>query len=372
MPSIRKRARTKMQQPDDEQQPSAATDSSSWPEMSRWRDMRSVLLRVANTLIRPIGVELCRRQALARLRSMQVPAHSGHPLPPGAAKYLQRDNPRLAELEDRYRKLPAAVIDHTQWSGGFAESQIDLGRFRGDNPFVYQYRDGNSEANHILTADYLATVDRPGLFGRLTEDDLFGVCAFRGRNGEWITRDLLDSIAEILFLEDTMEISKRPEFSVLDIGAGYGRFAHRLFEAYPNVTVRSTDALPLATFLCEFYLRFRGCEPRARAVPLDELPDEPFDLATNIHSFSECSLNTIRWWLDLVAEREIPYLMIVPSRGRSGAAPLVSLEANGWLLDFMPELQKRGYELQHKQPKYADGLIQRIGVSPSVHYLFAR
>ena len=172
MPSSRNRARTNVQRPDDEQRPSAATDSSPWPERSRWRELQFVLLRMANTLIRPIGVELCGRQALALLRSMQVPVHTGHPLPPGAANYLQTDNPRLSELEDRYRKLPAAVIDHTQWSGEYAERQIELGRFRGDNPFVYQYRDGNSEANHILTADHLASVDRPGLFGRLTEDDL--------------------------------------------------------------------------------------------------------------------------------------------------------------------------------------------------------
>jgi SAM-dependent methyltransferase len=303
---------------------------------------------------------------------MNAPSHPGHPLPPGAAEYLQPDNPRLAELENRYRSLPAAVIDHSQWSGKFSEREIGLEQFRGDNAFVHQYRDGNSEANHILTADYLASIDRTGLFGRLTEDELFGACAFHGRNGGRITRDLLDSIAEILFLEETMEISKRPEFSVLDIGAGYGRFAHRLFQAYPNVTVCATDALPLSTFLCEFYLRFRGCEPRAQAVPLDELGDEPFDLATNIHSFSECSLNSIRWWLDLLAEREIPYLMVVPNQGTNGAAQLVSTEANGWSVDFMPELQKRGYELQHKQPKYADELIQRIGVSPTVHYLFAR
>ena len=69
---------------------------------------------------------------------------------------------------------------------------------------------------------------------------------------------------------------------------------------------------------------------------------------------------------------EIPYFMVLPNRGADGAAQLVSREANRWGVNFMTEIQKRGYKLQHKQPKYADELIQRIGVSPTVHYLFAR
>ncbi len=64
--------------------------------------------------------------------------------------------------------------------------------------------------------------------------------------------------------------------------------------------------------------------------------------------------------------------MVVPNRGADGAAHLVSREANRWGVNFMTEIEKRGYKLQHKQPKYADELIQRIGVSPTVHYLFAR
>jgi SAM-dependent methyltransferase len=333
---------------------------------------RRNMLRVVNTLLNPLGVELCGRGELARLRALISPPQAQHSLPPSAAEYLRPDNPRLRELEQRYRKLPAEVIDHTLWSGEYAEREVDLQRFRGDNAFVYQLRDNNSEANHILTADYLAEIDRLNLFGRLTEDDLFGVCGFHGRNGERITRDLLDSIAEINFLESTLEISTRPEFRILDIGAGYGRFAHRLFEAYPNATVRATDALPLSTFLCEFYLQFRGCEPRAAAVPADELPDERFDLATNIHSFSECSLNTICWWLDRLAEREVQHLMVVPNSEDHGGARLVSREKDGRSLDFLPELEKRGYRLQHERPKYGDELMQRIGVSPSVHYLFGR
>jgi hypothetical protein len=77
---------------------------------------------------------------------------------------------------------------------------------------------------------------------------------------------------------------------VLDVGAGYGRLAHRLCSWSPRARVVATDAVPLSTFLCEYYLGYRGCanaqvcrSTRAGAV----LARGGFDLAVNVHSFGE-------------------------------------------------------------------------------------
>jgi hypothetical protein len=76
----------------------------------------------------------------------------------------------------------------------------------------------------------------------------------------------------------------------LDIGGGYGRFAYRLTTAFPGSLAYCVDAVPVSTFLCEYYLRYRDCaEYEAGAIPLNigEANLTRTDLAVNIHSFSE-------------------------------------------------------------------------------------
>ena len=52
---------------------------------------------------------------------------------------------------------------------------------------------------------------------------------------------------------------------MLDIGAGYGRLAHRMSAAFPQLEdYCCVDAVPESTFLSEYYLRHRGCTPPAR------------------------------------------------------------------------------------------------------------
>ena len=90
---------------------------------------------------------------------------------------------------------------------------------------------------------------------------------------------------------------------MLDIGAGYGRLAHRMVSALPGVErYLCTDAVAVSTFVSDYYLRFRGME-KALAIPLDvidnSLRDYPVDLAINIHSFSECQTRAIEWWIRL-------------------------------------------------------------------------
>jgi 2-polyprenyl-3-methyl-5-hydroxy-6-metoxy-1,4-benzoquinol methylase len=67
----------------------------------------------------------------------------------------------------------------------------------------------------------------------LEEDDDFGAEVF-DFHGKVVSRDLLDSIIEINFLDRHLGFSSRRAVNVLDIGAGYGRLAHRMATAFPK------------------------------------------------------------------------------------------------------------------------------------------
>ena len=134
------------------------------------------------------------------------------------------------------------------------------------------------------------------------------------------------------------------------------------------------DAVAESTFVCEYYLRFRGVEDRARVVPLDEidaaLGREPVDVAVNVHSWSECPLGAVEWWLDLLARQAVRHLMIVPNSEDHGGTRLTSMEPDRSHRDLLPALAARGYRQVACEPKYLDPAVQRHGVSPTRHWLF--
>ncbi len=142
------------------------------------------------------------------------------------------------------------------------------------------------------------------------------------------------------------------------------------------------DAVAISTFICEYYLGFRGADDRASVVPLDELDSllalQPIDLAVNIHSFSECPIASIAAWLDIVTAHDVRYLFIVPNGPGTKGSRLLSTEgraADGSEpepRDFLPLIADRGYELLIEEPKYREELVQQYGVSPTRYYLFER
>jgi hypothetical protein len=335
----------------------------------------------ANWLLAPLGAELVSKseiQLLRRIADRHLPVrgpsfHPG-PVPEGAEAILRPDHPRLAELRARYAAFAPPALAPSLWSPATVAT-IDLKYFRGDNAFVFQFQDWNAEVAYILTACYLRTIDQLGLLGRLQEDGLFGAYVFPFERDTVVSRDLLDSISEITFLEEALGLSTRSGWSILDIGAGYGRLAHRLVESLGGLRkVLCADAIAESTFLCEYYLQFRGASPRAQAVPLDAIEDalagNHVDLAVNIHSFSECSLASAGWWLDLLVRHDIERLMIVPNPDDHGGKRLLSREPDGSRLDLLPALVERGYRLATGRPKYALPAVQRHGVSPTHFYLF--
>ena len=321
------------------------------------------------------------RPLLARLdvpeETLSGPSSAPLRLPDGATDYLRPDHPRLAELRERYRRFNAPVTQHSWWSDDFVGREVDLRAFRGDGAYVWQLRDFNTGVHYIATAYYTKEIDRLGLLRSLEEDDLFGARTHRFGESLTISRDLLDSVLELNFLDRHTGLSGWNSATLLDIGAGYGRLAYRAARGLPNLNrILCTDAIAESTFLCEYYLRFRGVDAIAETVPADAIVDRlanvHVDIATNVHSFSECSLGTVTWWLDLVASRDIRFLMIVPNALDNGGNQLLAREADGSLVDFLPEIVKRGYTLVVKEPKYLDPLVQRHGVTPTHYWLFRR
>jgi SAM-dependent methyltransferase len=303
------------------------------------------------------------------------PTFQSLPLPPGTAEYLRFDNPRLIELRKEYQALQLPVTASSLWTDQFQHDAIYLPYFRGDNAFIWQYRgykrEDVVELTYLLTAYYVQKIDALNLLRVLREDDLFGIYTFNFNDEFKISRDLLDSIVEIYFLERHLELSTRSSFSMLDIGAGYGRLAYRMVNAFSNLgKYYCTDAIAISTFICEYYLRFREVDNRAIALPLHEvektLSENPVDIAVNIHSFSECTLEAIAWWLEILRKYKVKYLMVVPNDGPN----LLSRENDETHLDFSPVIDIKGYRQVAKQPKFLDPSIQHLGVHPATYYLF--
>jgi len=289
----------------------------------------------------------------------------------GTDASLSAENPRLRELEEAYASVPGPVTVPTVWTADHVRA-IDLQRFRADDAYLWQRRSWGMNAMSFALAYYcLKTADRLRLFERLDEDQAFGVDLVEVVDGRVVTRDLLDSVAELNFLERHLAISQRPALTVLDIGAGYGRMAYRSLAALPSIQrYLCTDAVPVSTFICEHYLRYRGVDARAQVVPLHEiqstLRQHQVDLAINIHSFSECPLEAIAWWMALIRAHSVRRLMVVPNV--VGADGFTMLTFDGQ--DFSRVVTEHGYRLVARDPKYLDPLVQKYAPYPAVHFLF--
>lgn len=284
------------------------------------------------------------------------------PLPPGARERLRPDHPRLAELRAAYAAVDLPVRAPSRWTAERVDAFLDLCWFRGETLITWHRR----ELPRISALKYYLMLrdvaERGGdLLDRLGEDGLFGCWTFAYPGHPTVSRDLLESVNELAFLERELGLAARGRFSVLDIGAGYGRLAHRMAAAYDNLDdYCCVDAIPESTFLSEYYLEFRGVTPPARVVPLHELDAGliagSFDLAVNVHSFSECPLAAVEWWVRRLAELRVPELVIVPNE----PTELLSLEPDGSRRDFAPALAEAGYALTTREPTHPDPAVREL------------
>ncbi len=297
------------------------------------------------------------------------------PLPPGAAEELTPSNPRLVDLRERYAALDLPVLSASRWNAGAVASFLDLPWFRGETLITWHYRElpRISALKFFVFARYIRDRDSHRLLERLDEDGQFGCWTFSYPGYGRYSRDLLESVNELEFLDRELDLSGRRGLRVLDIGAGYGRLAHRAVTAFPQIADWCcTDAVAESTFLSEYYLRHRDCTPPARVVVLDEVATalEPgsFDLAVNIHSFPECTYDAVAWWVELLERLEVPQLFLIPNE----PTDLLTLEPDGSRRGFMPLLEKAGYRLVKREPVIADPAVRELLRLDDHFHLFER
>ncbi|MDQ6747024.1 MAG: putative sugar O-methyltransferase, partial [Candidatus Dormibacteraeota bacterium] len=204
-------------------------------------------------------------------------------------------------------------------------------------------------------------VDTHGLLQQLGEDGAFGCWTYQYPGHVPISRDLLESVNEICFLERQLGLSSMEKLSVLDIGAGYGRLAHRMSQAFPGLSdYCCVDAIAESTFLSRYYLSYRECVPPARVVRFDDLERElkpgDFDLAVNIHSFSECPLSAIAGWVEELRRLRVPRLLVIPNE----PTEFLSMESDWSRRDFLPLLEAAGYRLTHSEPVIQDPAVREL------------
>lgn len=297
------------------------------------------------------------------------------PLPRSAYEELVDDNPRLADLRMRYAGLDLPVLVASRWNSGAVKDFLDLRYFRGETMITWHYRElpRITALKYFVFVRYIQGRDPDGLLAKLSEDGSFGCWSFSYAGYGRFSRDLLESVNELAFLERQLEISKRSNYRVLDIGAGYGRLAHRMVEAYPALAdYCCVDAVPESTFLSDYYLDYRGCKPRARVAALDALDTElvpgTFDLAVNIHSFPECTYDAVAWWIGLIARLHVPRLLVVPNE----PTELLTLERDGSRRDFAPLIERAGYRLVCREPTIGDPAVRELLDLHDHFHLFAQ
>ena len=329
--------------------------------------LRTGLIKLIKGLLSRSGFELVRKAYVFDWQRSGVTINLDEVrLPENAKGILAPDHPDFLDLQNRYRESDYPVEKELVWTEDRVSPQEML-FFRGHNAYLYQ--DGRFNRNvigYLLSYYYIKSMDRHGLLKRLNEDNAFGAITYL-IDGRLISRDLLDSILEIYFLNTQLDLFNRPSFSVLDIGAGYGRLAYRMVEAFPNLeSYLCTDAIAVSSYIADYYLRFREINHKAMVLPLDvikdSLKDHKVDLALNIHSFSECSLQAIEWWMAIVAENKIPYLLIVPNSKDD------LLTQNR--VSFSSIVEGAGYELVIRGPRYEDPMLQKYALNPDYFHLY--
>ena len=277
---------------------------------------------------------------------------------------LNMKNEEYKKLYNLYFKVKG---DQSFWLDWFDEA--DFRNFKGENVFVTQLSGLKSiRKAYENTVTYAIKKDQLGLMEIFDEDRKFGVENVKIGN-ESFSRDRVDSVIEINFFSCMMGISSGYKLRLVDIGAGYGRLAHRVLQAFPDAYVFCGDVVPQAAFLCNFYMKFKGFNSlKYKCGSYDELALEgPFDIAVNIHSFSEAPLDSIKKWLDIVSLKA-KYIFIVPSGDE-----LLSLEHDGSRLSYINYLIYLGYQLINKSNKYGDEIYEKnLCLSPTNYYFFKK
>lgn len=279
---------------------------------------------------------------------------------------LSRDDPALLALEDAYARLD--LFPQSLWKNW--SKNIDIQKFRGEHAYIAQMW-SMDEQRYLNSFDYLVSIGERDAMVTLGEDGAFGAVTFE-RDGVTFGRDLIDSVLELRFLRETLNINRDDRISLLDIGSGYGRFLHRSAEYFQRSRGYGVDGVPLSTFLCDFYLRYRGIYPQMQSVSLADLATiVQVDVATNQQSFSEMPLTAVDSWLKMCADRNIRYFFLEPHSGNLRDAHFVTSEPNGDHLDYYTSFERYGYRMIRRAYKFPPDMTPSL-IYNTEYFLFER
>jgi putative sugar O-methyltransferase len=264
----------------------------------------------------------------------------------------------MEELEDNQEEIVKKYNDFyitnsfnvnpTVWKqdSHYIRNSFDT-NFRGENAFVWQEQLGDNKQTYIEYYKIIKSIDTDNLLHKTREYGLYGCKSYEFDNIR-ISRDLLDSILEIYFMKSFF--SNLNELSLLEIGGGYGRLCKRYLDCFPASQYHITDAIPQSTLCSKVYLN----EHTNSVINLYDVPDKmkslKVDVAVNIHSFPECNINDIEWWIKLIHSNRIKYVFYVPNNPKSTAEFMPSNTGES-ILDLFT---KYNYTVKYHKNMYSD------------------
>ena len=130
---------------------------------------KKAVRRMIDAILHPFGFRLMRESLLLgwqKNRGRIEYSYNKVKLPEGADDYLSQNNEKLVQLTRLYASLDTAVVTPSVWTSKHLRP-IDLKYFRGDNPYVWQFKDYNSETAYVITAYYIKTIDTLNLLEKL-------------------------------------------------------------------------------------------------------------------------------------------------------------------------------------------------------------
>ena len=229
--------------------------------------------------------------------------------------------------------------------------------FRGENAFVWQEKQGDNKETYIEYYKIIKSIDKDNLLNKTFECGSYGCKSYDFDNIK-ISRDLLDSLIEIYFLKSFFP--NLNELSLLEIGGGYGRLCKRYLDCIPSSKYYITDAIPQSTFYSKLYLK----EKKDSVINLYDIPEKikslKIDIAVNIHSFPECNINDIEWWIKLIDSNKIKYIFYVPNNPKSTPEFMPSNNGKSILNLF----NKYNYKVRHYKNMYKELNIKYSYVVP--------
>lgn len=295
--------------------------------------------------------------------------------------------PRFDKNDNNYKKQMTGHIGNwkekisrkrmptSMWTVINQKKEINLPHFRSDNKYIYQTRDNNTPDSAVLTYKYIKNKDRLNILSLSKETGDFGAEVVQIPTYGLVSRDLVDSVTELNFLENKIGMSKIENLTIFDIGAGYGRLAlHSIINLGNIKKYICLDAVEESLGLCEFYLKYKNIDPekyQVTTLPERFTPPEK-SIAVAIHSFSEMPINSIVSWVGFLQKMGTSWLFIVPNRESHNGQNLLSTEKDGARIDYSKLFPKYGFERYGIFPKYDDPDLQKYGISPTMYHLYKK